>query len=209
MCSIIGSFSKDRVKELAELNAYRGQHSHSITVFNTKTYEVRYQSKDFGPLDLDKHIFDENESYIIAHQQAPTTMNINNDSIHPAVIGSNMLWHNGIVKDNNIKKLQVDLGSSNTWDTMLILEKLLQTSTPDDIDGTFSCMWYTGESLFAFRNEISPLFLDNDLTFSSTRFKNSDSINPNIMHKIDLYNRSIEESQSFVTVENPYYFGDE
>ena len=35
MCSIVGSFDIDRLRQLAELNAYRGTHSHSLYAFDS------------------------------------------------------------------------------------------------------------------------------------------------------------------------------
>ena len=208
MCSIIGSFSKEKIKELAALNAYRGQHSHSITVFDCYTFDVLYQSKDFGPLDVDAHTFPEEKVYIVAHQQAPTTDNKNTDSIHPAQIGNNMLWHNGIVKDKGVKELQKRLESTMTWDTKLILQQLINEDTPDNIDGTFSCLWFDGSNILVFRNEISPLFIDSELNISSTKFSGSTSVEPNMMHLLET-SRGMEgltDVKPFTTVENPYYF---
>jgi len=208
MCSIIGSFSKEKVKELATINAYRGQHSHSITVFSRYTFEVLYQRKDFGPLDVDAHNFPTDNVYIIAHQQAPTTDNKNQDSIHPAQIGNHMLWHNGIVKDKGVKELQQRLESIMTWDTKLILQQLINEDNPDNIDGTFSCVWFDGTNLIIFRNEISPLFYDNELNISSTKFEGSVPVSSNMMYLIEtsLGMEQLHEIKSFKTVENPYYF---
>ncbi len=61
MCSIIASFSKNKTQELAAINAYRCQHSHSIYVF--KDYQVVYSHRDFGPLIMNDH--DLPEGYIV------------------------------------------------------------------------------------------------------------------------------------------------
>lgn len=210
MCSIIGSFSKDKIKELAELNAYRGQHSHSVYVFSKFDSRLLYSHKGFGPLDIDKYEIPEGV-YIICHQQAPTTDNKDYDSIHPAQIGKQLLWHNGIIKAHEIERLQEYLESTSTWDTKLLLQYLVneEYNALQNIDGTFSCVWYNGRSLQIFRNEISPMFYDEHGNISSTKFKDSKSVDPNIvwMMNIDMkeffkpeYRRS-----EFKTVNNPYY----
>ena len=48
MCSIIGSFDKDKLVELADLNRYRGEHSHSLYVFCPETYGIKFQHKALG-----------------------------------------------------------------------------------------------------------------------------------------------------------------
>ncbi len=206
MCSIIASFSKNKIQELAAINAYRGQHSHSIYVF--KDYQVVYSHRDFGPLIMNDH--DLPEGYIVCHQQAPTTDNKNIESIHPAQIGPNLLWHNGIIKEDFVKKLQKDLESTNTWDTKLLLQHLIYYEEPAKIDGTFSCIWFDGYEMMVFRNEISPLFYDKEMNISSTKFDNSESLAPNIIHFLT-YNEDLKltltEGPTFETVENPYYFG--
>lgn len=216
MCSIIASFDKNKIKELAALNSYRGQHSYSITVFERHTFDVIYQSKGFGPLIVDNHNFVAEGAYIVAHQQAPTTDNKDIDSIHPAQIEHHMLWHNGIIKNKSVKELQQRLKSNTTWDTKLILQQLISIDNVDNIDGTFSCVWFNGTNLIAFRNDISPLFIDSKLNISSTKFEGSNSVLSNTMWLIDT---SLSQEQlhtpkglypikSFETVENPYYFSE-
>jgi hypothetical protein len=209
MCSIIGSKDINKVRELAELNAYRGQHSHSLFVYDDGLGTMSYQHKDFGPLVTENHKFDMPEvGYIVAHQQAPTTENKTSEFIHPATIGgTEMLWHNGIVKANDIKRLQQELQCENSWDTYLILRHLLDYNTPNGIDGTFSCVWLYDGNLFVFRNEISPLFIDNELNISSTKFSNSESLPPNTIFMLDIENSGIKKISEFQTKENPYFFG--
>ena len=36
MCGIVGSFSKTKLKELIELNSYRGNHSYSLSEYDVK-----------------------------------------------------------------------------------------------------------------------------------------------------------------------------
>ena len=202
MCSIIGSYSVDKILELAALNAYRGQHSYSVSLF-ARDGSLVSQIKGLGELPLDQ-IHNEADGYIICHQQAPTTNNKSIDSVHPAIIDEyHMLWHNGIVKDYWVKAN----GNGETWDTKIILQRLIDGSSLDSIDGTFSCVWYNGEKIRVFRNEISPLFIDDQINISSTKFEGSTSLPPNQVFQLDLIHSKIEpQGTSFTTYENPYFF---
>lgn len=205
MCSIIGSFSKTKIEELANLNSYRGQHSHSIFVFDYGV--IRYRHKQLGPLELDKHSLP--NGYIVVHQQAPTTDSKDINSVHPAEINDHLLWHNGIIKTAEINRLRVSLRNDSIWDTKLLLNHLIQYENVNDIDGTFSCLWYNGKQLFLFRNEISPMFYDDTGNISSTKFDNSKSLEPNNIWLFEPSSSIIDRSISaFETVENPYYFVD-
>lgn len=205
MCSIIGSFDLDKIKELAELNAYRGQHSFSIARFD-KNNRITHLEKCLGELPVDTIELPEGE-YCIVHQQAPTTESKNEDNIHPAEYQGQFLWHNGIVKDKGVKDLQTRLKVDESWDTKLILMELYNEGLPNGIDGTFSCIWYDRSGLHAFRNEISPLFVDENLNVSSTKFDGSEPIKANTMFNVNLNFKYLTEWADFYTVENPYYFG--
>lgn len=208
MCSITGSFSKEILAALVQLNAYRGQHSHSVYVFERFSNRVLYSHRGLGELNLEEHNLP--EGYIVVHQQAPTTENKDESAIHPAQINENLLWHNGIVKADEIKRLQEELESTISWDTKLILLKLMLYSSVKDIDGTFSCLWYDGTNLFLFRNEISPMFIDADGNISSTKFPGSEPIDPNLLWIFTpSYPTLVEYIEEFNTVENPYFFADE
>lgn len=212
MCSIIGSTSVERIKELAALNAYRGQHSFSIAVFNLHTGSVEYLYRDLGELDYSK-LDNLPPGYIVVHQQAPTTDNKGFSSIHPAQIGKQLLWHNGIIKADQVKRLQAELESTISWDTKLLLLSLALYDTEgiQDVDGTFSCLWHDGTNLILFRNEISPMFIDKDWTISSTKFEGSEEVPPNIMWLLEPLNSILLENSIglFNTVDNPYFFMDD
>jgi len=210
MCSIIGSFNREKIKQLAELNAYRGQHSHSVYVFDEDSYDVIYSHRGIGPLDLDQHELP--AGYIVVHQQAPTTDNKDESSIHPAQIGKHLLWHNGIVKAEAIKCLQRKFNSTVSWDTKLILLSMIYTDNVQDIDGTFSCLYYDCQKLVLFRNEISPMFYDHNGNISSTKFENSLPLPPNVIWKFNPRHVIFDDCNNinmFATVENPYFFMDD
>jgi len=208
MCSIVGSYSSDKIIELAKLNEYRGTYSHSITYINNTSSLLREVKTGLGPLPYDCITIPDNH-YCIVHQQAPTADNYN-DNIHPADIGGQLLWHNGIIKEYEIKRLQSLYNVDYSWDTKLLLKQLIELKTPNNIDGSFSCVWYYKHNINIFRNEISPLFIDGDMNISSTMFKNCYSIDANRIFKLDIENKNVinKEDSDFNTVENPYYFGE-
>ena len=214
MCSIVASTSLEKVRELAELNEYRGQHSHSFFVFDREYQDLVYMHRDFGPLDIDRHLelYNSSMPFFIVHQQAPTTENKDSTNIHPAQIsdGHDLLWHNGIIKAKEVERLKEDLQTTNSWDTWLLLKYLNDYNTPDGIDGTFSCLYFMQNEIFVFRNEISPLFVDDELNISSTKFEGSYSLPANKMFYIDTDTNpmTLVERESFTTKENPYYFGE-
>ena len=208
MCSIFGSFSRDKIVELANLNMYRGQHSYSFSYYDPEIKNITYMQRSFGPIPLDKINIPEGQ-YCIAHMQAPTTDNKSASFIHPAMIGNGYLWHNGIIKDRWIKETipDIELSDFNTWDTYLILRQYGKTKDLNNIDGTFSCLYYqVDEGLQLFRNEISPMFIDDDSNISSTKFSNSRSLAPNIVWKFVPGQPDISKLHEFKTVENPYFF---
>lgn len=200
MCSIIASFDPDKLKELYRLNAYRGELSYSLASFELKNHSPRlgilFQDKGKMPAVLIEEQKHNTGQFFVAHSQAPTTQSKN---IHPAVYGDCLLWHNGIVKQKSLPP--------ETWDTNWMLEQITYYgwSTLSRIDGTFACIMYYAGDLFVFRNEISPMFYDRELNFSSTKFENSFSLPPNQVFKIDLENKGLYNEAYFQTFENPYY----
>ena len=77
------------------------------------------------------------------------------------------------------------------------------------MDGTFSCARYEDRysALTLFRNEISPLYYDEDLNISSTKFDNSKETESGVLYLMDLQKSELEPMKRFETKENPYYFG--
>lgn len=202
MCAISGSFQVSTLDKLYKLNAYRGELSYSFNAFkvdnNRAELSVAYSDDGILP----EHILlasswsSQPNNYYIAHSQAPTTQT---DNRHPAMFGDAMLWHNGIIKQGTIP--------ANTWDTEWLLEKIIDYgwSSLSRIDGTFACVMYYSGEIFVFRNEISPLFIDKNLNISSTRFDNSESIEPNKVFKIYFNDKKLVPIAYFETLENPYY----
>lgn len=225
MCAIVGSFDRDKLIELIELNSYRGSHSYSFSLYDTYLNRLTVIKREVG--EIDKSIINiPNRCYGIAHIQAPTTEARDDSAIHPALAEMESfytvskdtversyryaLWHNGILKSDFCKKLQERHGLIN-WDTNLLLCELLSDGfhSLDKIDGSFSCLFYANGTLHLFRNEISPMFVDKELNMSSTKFDGSEPTQPNKVLKVELHNKTIAPIISFKTVENPYFFGDD
>jgi len=200
MCAITASFDKNKLGELYKLNAYRGELNYSLATFKLYKSKIEFQTlfQDAGkmPDTLIDSIPSKEGDFILAHSQAPTT---NSKNIHPAVYGDAMLWHNGIIKQKNL--------SEDTWDTQWLLEQIVNYgwSSLSRVDGTFACMMYNSGELFVFRNEISPMFYDDSLNFSSTRFNSARELPPNKVFKVNLSYKTIEPVAYFETLENPYY----
>jgi hypothetical protein len=215
MCAIIGSRKLDKLKELVSLNSYRGSHSYSLSLFNTYSGHLTVLKKKLGTIDLNNFIIP-HHGYAIVHVQAPTTDSRTDAFIHPAITGGETypeeaLWHNGIIKEEQVKE---NISKYNTsWDTMQLLKGIVSTKSfkvLNDFDGTFSCLYYSKEDLCLrlFRNEISPMFIDSEMNISSTKFENSFETASNSVIKLNLNKNSIIIEDEFVTVENPYFFGD-
>ncbi len=202
MCAITASFDKSKLKELYELNAYRGELSYSLSSFTYTNYltndiklNVLMQDEGKMPDSLIDN-FPGDGKFFIAHSQAPTA---SKNNIHPAVHGDCMLWHNGIIKQKTL--------SEGTWDTLWLLEQVTNYgwSALSRIDGTMACMMYNSSQLFVFRNEIAPIFYDKDFNFSSTKMKSGKELPPNKVFKLNLSYRTMEPIAYFETLENPYY----
>jgi hypothetical protein len=206
MCSIIGSFKKSKIVELCELNKYRGTYSHSISYFDPEVNDLFYISKSFGEIDYDR-IDIPDGMYCIVHMQAPTTENKSQDFIHPAIRGFHYLYHNGILKDPTIRKLQTEFFSKSTWDSALLLDKMIGDKVPDDIDGSFSCLYINSgikSGMYLFRNALAPMFIDNDFNISSTKFEGAKKTQDGVIYIFDPFNRVLSSTAHFETVNNPY-----
>jgi glutamine phosphoribosylpyrophosphate amidotransferase len=152
--------------------------------------------------------------YYIVHSQAPTTESRDISNVHPAKMfdrtgNMSLLWHNGIIKDIAVKQLQAELNNSSTWDTELLMHYITTgTGNLSNIDGSFACLMYHNKSLYMFRNEISPLFIDFDMNISSTKFEievtGSFPVIHNRMYKLDLKNNKSTIESTFLTKNSPY-----
>lgn len=205
MCSISGSFDKTKLLELIELNAYRGTHSHSIMYYDCHESRPTWIQRGMGPIDPDK-IEIPNGEYCIVHQQAPTSENKDTKAIHPAEIDGFLLYHNGILKDSTIKKLQEEYNDTSTWDTRLLLRRKMDSGILDDIDGSFSCVYYDPNPcfLYLFRNRLAPMFIDDKSNISSTKFMGSEPIKPDAVYIFDPSQNHLIKTEEFETINLPW-----
>ena len=205
MCSIVGSFKKNKLFELYRQNVYRGEHSHSISYYDIVNGQITVERGE-GPLDFNK-VIEKPLVYMLVHLQAPTTDETN--TTHPAQYEGRYLWHNGILKQSFVEKLKKDLDEVCSWDTFLMLKSITQNrENLNNLDGSLSCVLYDHEKLYLFRNEIAPMFYDSNLNISSTYFIGSSSTPPNQLHHMDFNFSSLFAVKNFMTVMNPYYIPD-
>ena len=208
MCAIFGSFEIEKLKELALLNSYRGERSYSISEYSPNTKKLLTKQKCMGQFSLD-NVELKAGMYYVAHIQAPTTEASAMESIHPSdrKDGDDLLWHNGILKEAFVREMQSTLTSNQKWDTGLLHDWLIEEKSLSDVDGTFACLRYINGDIQLFRNEISPLFVDDKLNISSTKFAGSNPLPPNKVLTLDFNEYITNEGLNFITKDNPYYFG--
>lgn len=207
MCGIFCSSDKEMLVKLASMNQYRGAHSYSV--YNAKTKSLL---KEFGEFNPDS-VIDDGE-YRVCHVQAPTTAARGLESVHPAVsVGGAMLWHNGIVKDHEVKRLQSEFNMPDCeWDTQLLLKGLMSTKWTQflsGVNGSFACILVEGTQIYVFRNAISPLYIDSNLNISSVMFEGSDPVPAEVMWSINIDTKEIKSVHSFKTFEQPFFFFNE
>lgn len=210
MCSIVGSFDENELKELCNANEYRGTHSYSISLF--KENKIMHCEKDLGKLDYTKIKIPPGQ-YCVVHQQAPTSENRNIDNVHPAILtdkwgSSCFLWHNGILKDKAIKLIQERFQMKTSWDSLLLLKEIMEDGTGlNFIDGSFACLYFNGKDLFVFRNLLAPMYINkNTGTISSTYFENSEALEDGQFYVFNPFQHTMKSIFTFKTYNNPYNF---
>lgn len=202
MCGIFGSFDKNKFEELREMNLYRGNFTHSLARVkldgSLPTSLIKGTKKPEIP-DLEEYDF------YIGHCQAPTSRDGKNpDNAHPAVYENSYLWHNGIIKDQCIKEMQELLNSAVAWDTLLLNKYITKDYDLSNIDGSFACVWIKDNKLHLFRNLISPLYIDENLNFSSVKFEGSKPLKAECIFVVQ-ENKLIQTDLTFSTKNNPYF----
>ena len=205
MCSIVGSFSKEKFTELMQLNQFRGNFSYSVSLYNIIDKKITFQSKSFGEYSskvLD--ILDTTNCYVIGHVQAPTGgLTQDTTRIHPTNAENTFLWHNGIITSRGIKNLQKTLGSQDTFDTLLLNKSISQNfDSLSEIEGLFTCLFVDENKgkVNIFRTKHGKLFVDEDLNISSEKFKNSKCINYDTVYELDFINKKLNIIQKFKTL---------
>lgn len=200
MCALFGSPDRKMFQELAKLNSYRGNHSYSVATI--KDNNVGIAAKGLGEFKMPRVFAD----YYIGHTQAPTTDAKSINSVHPSEIDGTLLWHNGIIKDHQVKAWQKELNSNEVWDTKL-LHSFLDTQPSTDVlskaDGSFACVWDNGMQIYLFRNANSPLFTDGT-SYSSTKFAGSEEIEAEVFYILD--DKNITKTDITFKTQNNFYW---
>lgn len=209
MCSIIASFNTEKFKELVDLNQFRGSFSHSITYTGDGGV---FSLKDFGPFPKDILENLNDNLFKIGHVQAPTGGMIKDRSrIHPCFTGNSFLWHNGILTDNCIQRLQDELHVTTSFDTKLLSMILERKGVQvlNEIEGLFSCIWYHEGQYYMFRSKHGKLYVDENLNISSERFNGGKCINYDTVYQLDLSNKKLIEVEKFKTLKFNYIIAGE
>lgn len=218
MCGIILSFDALQFEQLAQLNASRGSFSHSLTIVENDytTHTVR----NFGPF---KHFPKNREGKcMIGHVQAPTGGLVRDPQrIHPAQMDSLKLWHNGIIKNSYVRKINERCGAPDprhskvyTWDTEAFLASIYyeKAYALTNTDGSFACVLVNErDSIEVFRNQTSPLYYTMappGLAISSVSFPMSLPLKANTLFRVDISKKELVEVYTFKNVNTPYYFGE-
>lgn len=177
MCGIYGSFNTHKFMLLSRLNKSRGVKESSID-------ELTIARK----------------TYNIGHVQTPTS---NSALKHPAINSCTKLWHNGIIKQSCMDEYP-DIVYDG-WDTMFLL-KLIDTygtSELSNVDGSFACVYNNGDNVFIFRNEIAPLYIDDELNLSSIKSEGMHMLPPNKVFCVNAIGE-LDVVAEFTTKNNPY-----
>lgn len=211
MCSIIGSFNKEKFKELVKLNQFRGNFSYSLTILDTINLQIKSQIKNFGQFPINKldELRIESTDYIIGHVQAPTGgMVQDSNRIHPTNVQNSYLWHNGIITNRGIKYLHSIFGTDTNFDTELLNRFIYSIAERDwnelsGIEGLFSCL-YLHKQLQIFRTKHGKLYIDEELSISSERFDNSKCINYDTIYNFDFINKKVNIIGNFSTFKFNY-----
>ena len=202
MCGIIGSFDKEKLICLFELNKLRGNKTFSL--LSIKNNEIINKIRNIGAFNTNilNNIQFNNETYHIIHIQSPTEITeLSKDNIHPSEINNTYLWHNGMLTSEQIKKF------NENWDTKIIHKLFLDDlNNLNNLEGSFSCVYFDiCRGILLFRNKISPMFIDDECNISSTQFINCKKTTPNTLYKLDFKEKKIIQTDiNFNNNYNPF-----
>jgi hypothetical protein len=202
MCGIVGSYNVDVLFDLYERNSYRGDFSHSLTeIKKDNSFSINKKYERIVVSDISNK-----DSFHLVHSQSPTSTNSN---IHPANINGSYLWHNGLIKSFDLKRIQNKHNVDEEWDTILLLKEInLDFNNLSIINGSFACFLFLNEKFYVFRNQLAPLYFNNEFDFSSTKIDGLESIKPNVIFEIDFVERTMKDVFEFKTFELPYILED-
>ena len=210
MCSIVGSFSKEKFKDLIHLNQHRGSFSYSFLALNPKSLKTETLIQHFGLFDLSVVDSAPDGMYYLGHTQAPTGGLIEDPNrIHPARIDDFFMFHNGIIKQKDVARLQAEHNTTEGWDSKLMLMEIKKNGlmeTLNTIDGSFACVFNDGKCLKFFRSAAGTLFTDKEANISSTAFPGGERIDKDYVFGVELEHKAIYLKDSFKSKSNPYYY---
>lgn len=195
MCGMFFTFDKDNIPLLSDYNSRRGGVNQSLL-----------------EIDIDKIAY-------VGHFQAPTSVV---SRVHPHEFKhddeNSMLWHNGILKEYEIKRLQNEFNLlDENWDTALLHEAIMRNNNLSDIDGSFAVFLFLKSSFYFSRNALVPLYINQDeCIISSVKIKELGvtelldhggwyTIKNNKICDIDTDNK-FNILRKFTTKNNPYNF---
>ena len=202
MCGLFAARTKADLIMLSKSNLHRGSRTHSVSTFNNGHMSVHRFTGAFNPSNIP-----DSADFYICHVQAPTSQK---SEAHPAktlfideahtILMDSYVWHNGILKEKYMAEQQYD------WDTECIAFKV-PNGEINELDGSFACFHYMGDTLTVFRNELSPLFYGEIGQFSSTKTQLTPTpVEANKVFKIDIESAKLTQVSEFKTLENPYFF---
>ena len=198
MCGIVGSNTLSTATSLAERVKERGTQRWSLTVIDRSTWTIIKLCREEGefrkerieeliPMEYDTTT----AKYFIIHIQSPTSKVKRH---HPAYYGYYHLWHNGM-KDSRYLE-------TNEWDTSTLVRGIDEVGLEflDSFQGSFACILHRhGHPLSFFRNAISPLYMNGNLTLCSKEFEGSEKVAPNWV-----FSFGDHAAKAFNNTYNPY-----
>lgn len=184
MCAIFGTSDKKQYDSLYELNHKRGGFAFSAVFKNRDNKFMTTRGRGYiKPLN--------NAKYILTHDQAPTSSVRNYDfsTSHPFVLSEWVVAHNGVLTNHRslLKEHNCDIDSSYI-PALLDKENKGELSSIENVcsllEGTFAC-WIINKlsgNMYLVKQG-STLFYNRD-TFSSVKFKNSESLKDGVVYLI-------------------------
>lgn len=200
---IIGSFSKDKIIELCELAKPRNTYCHSISTYDVDNCSMFSVLRSYGDINYNKLNDNSNFYSIVFLQSTPCDRSIQPPYRGELEDGTNYqeywLWFDGKLNQNDIKRIQLEESTTESWEPMLLLKHVIRYGEPADLWGGFSCVYSNGRELFVFRNEQVPMFFDSKLNMCTTPFKDSVTTASNRVLKLLLDKKKLKIISEFET----------
>lgn len=204
MCGMFFTLNKEYIPRLQELNARRGGVNESLT---------------------ETHLYYFDDKAYIGHYQAPTST-VSRSHPHKyehrnhGGLDESRMWHNGILKESQIKSLQEKFNTDEEWDTALLHQYIIRKYDLSEIDGSFAVMieyeYCDQKYLYFARNELVPLFMNREkFILSSVKVPElgvTELIEAGKWHmfvdqeSVDIFENYVENNMlnPFTTKNNPY-----